>query len=575
MESGSPLPRVQIELAEDQHRELIYAARHEIYGLELGQHHPNPGKKLTDALDEFNTYIIAREGDRLLAFVSLTPPASSYSIDKYFDRACVPARFDETLFEIRLLTVMSQSRGSLLASAMMYAALRYVEEHGGKQIVAIGRREVLDLYLKSGLRQTGLQTHAGKVTYELLVADVADIRNAIDKYDHVVKRIENQCQWNLRFSFRPVPACLHGGAFWDAVGDDFKDLEKLHQVISADVLDAWFPPAPEVVSALANDLPKLIQTSPPTDAGGLVRTIAEARGISTRNVLPAAGSSELIYLAFSRWLTSQSRVLVIDPSYGEYIHLLETVIGCKVDRLRLRRGDDHRLDLHELQSRIREGYDLAVLVNPNSPTGTMISRRDFEEVLRNVPARTRVWIDETYIEYAGVEHSLERYAAGAANVFVCKSMSKVYALSGLRVAYLVGNSGALAQLRAFAPPWAVSLPAQVAAVAALKSTSYYEARYRQTVLLREQLISQLCGRFGFSVTTSCANFLLCHIPQQMPRASEIREAAQQRGVYFRDAGTISRSLGDHCLRIAVKDSAANARILDVLTLILGKAAGAA
>jgi len=574
METHSPGPRVRIGLAGPEQRQLIYSARHAIYGLELGQYQPNPSRQLTDALDAVNSYIVATLGDDLLAFISITPPGSNYSVDKYFDRSRVPVAFDSGLFEIRLLTVIAESRGSLLAAAMMYAALRYVEACGGHEIVAIGRCEVLDLYLRLGLRSTGLRTQAGKVIYELLTASVSDVRREMPKHEEIVRRIEAQCDWDLPFPFRPSVACEHGGAFWDDVGDDFRSLGKLDVIISADVLDAWFPPAPEVIAALSKNLEQLVRTSPPTDCGGLVRTIAGVRGMPVSNILPAAGSSELIYLAFPRWLTAKSRVLVLDPSYGEYLHLMASVIGCQVDRLPLRKEKRYQLDPGELSDRLARGYDLAVIVNPNSPTGTMISRGELEQVLSNIP-NTRVWIDETYIEYAGAEHSLERFAASRENVFVCKSMSKAYALSGVRVAYLVGNAVELARLRSFAPPWSVSLPAQVAAVAALSANEYYQSCYAETTRLREALATELRDRLGFSVVPGEANFLLCHIPEHMLTAAEICSRARQMRVYLRDAGTISSSLGDRALRIAVKDGTKNEIVLHVLQSILGRAAGAA
>src|SRR5207302_1890503 len=168
-------------------------------------------------------------------------------------------------------------------------------------------------------------------------------------------------------------------------------------------------------------------------------------------------------------------------------HVLERVIGCTVDRLPLSRENDYRVDLDRLQSALHDHYDLVILVNPNSPTGQHIPRVKLEAVLRNAPQRTRIWLDETYVEYAGREESLERFAAESENVIVCKSMSKVYALSGARVACLCAPEHQLEELRAITPPWVVSLPAQVAAVAALADPNYYAVRYEETHALRQSL----------------------------------------------------------------------------------------
>src|SRR4051794_20267652 len=96
--------------------------------------------------------------------------------------------------------------------------------------------------------------------------------------------------------------CYHGGAFFKAIGDGFDDLERRHAIINADVLDAWFPPAPEVLDALHGSLDWLARTSPPTNCEGLIRTIARTRGIPVECVLPGAGSSDLVFRAFRHWL---------------------------------------------------------------------------------------------------------------------------------------------------------------------------------------------------------------------------------------------------------------------------------
>ena len=569
-----PVPAVRITLAGPGEREQIYSARHRVYALELGQHHTNPQRRLRDPLDDFNCYIVARQGTELLGFVSVTTPGRDYSIDKYFQRANLPFRVDDKLYEVRLLTVPSSHRGRFVAPLLMYAAFRLIESQKGTQLVVIGRREVLDLYLRFGFERCGMETKAGAVTYDLLTASSDTIRRILASYEPHLHRIERQIAWELPFSFRRAIDCEHGGSFWSAVGDDFASLEKAHEIISADVLDAWFPPAPQVIAALERHLPVLVRTSPPTRCEGMVRAIASARGLNAECILPAAGSSALIFLAFRRWLTSQSRALVIDPGYGEYAHVLANVIGCQVDSLPLCRANQYRIDAAKLAQRLSAGYDIVVLVNPNSPTGVLLARSELEPVLAEASANTRVWIDETYIEYAGLQHSVEHFAARSAGVFVCKSMSKAYALSGLRAAYLAGPAVDIQDLRQFVPPWSVSLPAQVAVVHALAASDYYSERYCETRVLRQQFAAELRGQFGFEVVPSDTNFLLCHVPASCPPAAEICQRTQQRGVFLRDAGHISSRLGERCIRIAVKDAIGNRRVLEVLGSILPMAESA-
>ena len=262
-----------------------------------------------------------------------------------------------------------------------------------------------------------------------------------------------------------------------AVSDD---LARRNAIINADVLDAWFDPAPGVIGILRDHLPWLCRTSPPTLADGLRDAIAEARGLAPECVLLGAGSSDLIFRVLPRWLSHKSRVLVLDPTYGEYAHVFHNIIGCRVDRLALHREDDFALREGSLREALDRRYDLVILVNPNNPTGRLASRAMLESVLADAPRKTTIWVDEAYIDYTGPENSLERFASETGNVVVCKSMSKVYGLSGLRVAYLCGALRRIAPFRAVTPPWIVGLPAQAAAVHALRDSGYYAECYRQT-----------------------------------------------------------------------------------------------
>jgi histidinol-phosphate/aromatic aminotransferase/cobyric acid decarboxylase-like protein len=202
-----------------------------------------------------------------------------------------------------------------------------------------------------------------------------------------------------------------------------------------------------------------------------------------------------------------------------------------------------------------------VLVNPNSPTGQHVDRSVLAPLLAAAPRATRIWLDETYIEYAGPDQSLERFAAGSANIVVCKSMSKAYALSGARSAYLCGPAGVIDALRRIAPPWSVSLPAQVAAVEALRDPSYYDGCYRRTHALRRELAERLRRIDGVEVLEGVANFVLCHLSPRLPTAGAVVAACRQRGVFLRDAGNMGKALGDRALRIAVKQADDNGRIV--------------
>ncbi len=358
--------------------------------------------------------------------------------------------------------------------------------------------------------------------------------------------------------------CYHGGAFFDAIGNEFGSLQKRKTVINADVLDAWFPPAPKIIELLSKHLDWLIRTSPPTSGEGLVKTIAEKRGISQDSILSGAGSSSLMFLALRQWLSSDSRVLLLDPTYGEYEHILKTIIGCRVDRLICKAEDNFCLSSEAMHQALGRGYDFCILVNPNSPTGQHVPREILEQVLVDIPKKTIVWIDETYVEYAGTQQSLEQFAQKQQNIVICKSMSKVYALSGVRVAYICSAPSRILELKKLSPPWSVSLPGQVAAVLALKETEYYEKCYRQTAAFRHEFVEELQKIQRMVIIPSVTNFILCMLNPDSKTAAAVVEKCRENDLFLRDAGPMGSSLGKYALRIAVKDRMTNQRMLSII-----------
>ena len=563
--------RLTLSIADTHDRRSIYTSRHRVYTEELGQHPENHEGVLTDRLDEVNTYLVAKRDNTVVGFVAITPPnPHGYSIDKYFSRAETPVVYDDGLYEVRLLTVVESSRHTLLAALLMYGALRYAQSQGARVIVAIGRREVMNLYERAGLQSHGLHAQAGDVTYELMSAEVESLCSHLSKFSRLIQRFERSVD------IAEIPGmphesesgCFHGGAFWEVIGDTFETLERRESIISADVLDAWFEPAPAVVQALERCLSFALKTSPPTGGEGMRHVIARARGVSKNSILTGAGSSNLIFTALRGWVTPSSRVLILDPMYDEYAHVLEQVIGARVDRLRLSRTHGYQIDRQQLKDSFSRGYDWVILVNPNSPTGRHLPRHQLEHLMAEAPKATRFWIDETYVDYVSEEQSLEVHAATSSNVVVVKSMSKAYALSGVRAAYLCASPGLVRETLRWSPPWAVSLPGQIAACKAFASLDYYRARWRETAILRGELQAGLEAQ-GWDVVPGCANFLLCHLPRSAPDAEESVAKVRARGLFIRDVTSMGTGLGKRAVRIAVKDRGTNQQVLDILSSALG------
>lgn len=360
-------------------------------------------------------------------------------------------------------------------------------------------------------------------------------------------------------SSRGTEPCFHGGAYESLLGQRLERLDLLPKVILADVLDAWFPPCPGAVEVMRSHGIWATQTAPPIRAEGLEMELSERLNVNPDCLMVGAGSSDLIFRALGQWIERTSTVLLTDPSYGEYAHYCKNVAQCDVRWWRLNPKDRFMPSLPPIEHLLQEGIDWVFLVNPNNPTGYAVPPGELEHWLRTVLPSVRVWLDETYCDLAAMP-SLVRMAQSCDNLIVCTSLSKSLALSGLRLGYLVSSSLRINKLRPFVPPWNIGTLTTLVAFEALRDPSYYEQRYQETRLLRSEFAEALAA-FG-EVQPSVANWVNLWLPAQ--GSSKLADACRENGVLVRDLTRTSALYNDRVLRIAVRSSRENKRVVEVL-----------
>lgn len=148
----------------------------------------------------------------------------------------------------------------------------------------------------------------------------------------------------LRGNLRLSRGALHGGRSFHAIGVDLSAPERERDIVTADVLDSWFDPSLRVLERLRNNLPFLLRNSPPLHAEGMVQEIAHARGLHERSIVVGAGSSSLIFSALPRLLPKGARVLMLDPMYGEYKQVCNTLLRARTTVHQLTAENDFALE---------------------------------------------------------------------------------------------------------------------------------------------------------------------------------------------------------------------------------------
>lgn len=365
----------------------------------------------------------------------------------------------------------------------------------------------------------------------------------------------------LRHPRRP-----HGSAAFARLGEDFARIDRAAEIVDADSLDAWYDPSPTALAAVSDHLAWLMRTTPPVEAAGLRDAIAQVRGLPRECVLVGAGATALAHAALPQLVRPGDRPLVLDPGHPEHARWFEAVEGMRCARVALEGADDYDLRAEPCVAAL-ESADVAVIANPNDPTGRLAPPELLRAILDALPRFGWLVVDETHSGFALDAASVEAWVAEEPRLVVLRSLSAFHALSGLRVGYLAAHADVVAKLEARATPWSVGTVAQIAAIEALRDPGYYEAMRIRTAELRERMQAALGALPGVRAIPSVAGFLMLELSPETPPPAEVVARACLAGVLLFDASDLGNA-GRRLLRVAVRDVGAQDRIVAALSAAL-------
>jgi len=295
----------------------------------------------------------------------------------------------------------------------------------------------------------------------------------------------------------------------------------------------------------------------------LRRSLAQFHGLEESQILPGAGSTEFIY-RIPRSLRIQ-RPLIVTPAFSEYENALESSReGCRIYFFETKEEDGFELNAEGVILALTQGYDALFLCNPNNPTGILTEKEDLLRILAQAE-REKVWfiLDEAFIDFVP-EGSLINEVGTASRLLILRSLTKFFALPGLRAGYLVSNPEVIQYFSRDKEPWRVNALAQMAAVESLEDKTYV-ARTREWIRRERKSLTQgLRGIPGFIPYPSTANYLFVQLhPTLNLTAAELRERLIPRGILIRDCGSFHH-LGPYFFRIAVRSKKENQTLLKAL-----------
>jgi len=275
-------------------------------------------------------------------------------------------------------------------------------------------------------------------------------------------------------------------------------------------------PSPRVAAALRE---VDVSRYPDDEATELRDALAARFGVTKDQVLVANGSAEAIWLICLAFLSPGDTVAIREPAFGEYQRAAR-LAGAHVTQFQTAawQGDKPRI---------------MFLCNPNNPTGDYLDRSEVERILEETPEALLV-IDEAYAGFLTPESGLHTLISllETGRVLLLRSMTKDYAIAGLRLGYVLGPGPLIDALARAKPPWSVNRAALAAGLVALQDVAHM-ARSRTVAADAVTYLQKEITSLGFAVKPSRANFFL----MELGDGARVRAALLSEGLVVRDCAS--------------------------------------
>ncbi len=321
---------------------------------------------------------------------------------------------------------------------------------------------------------------------------------------------------------------------------------------------------PEIVKEKWQEILNAIEGYPSVEGDGVSHYYKKKFGIPSQNFLAGNGSTEMIYL-IPRVLRLK-RLLVITPSYNDY-ERASILAGSEVIRIPLLSDEDFSFpDMNDLIGALHKSDGLW-LGRPNNPTGSLFPKRQLLELADMFPDHLFI-IDEAFIQFTDMwTESTLMTEKTRSNILVVHSLTKFYALAGLRIGGVVGHSKTVSLLRQAKEPWTVNGIADMVAPLLLECTDYERLTRREVIKERERIFQNLMQIDGIIPFPCSANFILCRWTRT-ENLDDLMSHLLANGVYVRDCRNFP-GLEKNFFRIGLRSPDDNDKLMSILSSFPG------
>lgn len=299
---------------------------------------------------------------------------------------------------------------------------------------------------------------------------------------------------------------------------------------------------------------------PDPEGRALKEALADHYGLRREELILGNGAAELLYV-FCHAVRPR-RVLLPVPSFSEY-ERAALAAGAEISYYRLALEHDFAFAVEDLIAALPD-HDCVILGNPNNPTGGLLSRGAMGRLAETAKkTSTTVVVDESFLDFCSEEggYTVRDLVSRLDNLLVLRSLTKFYAIPGLRLGFAAAHPALVKRLEESKDPWNVNLLAQKAGVAALGDHAYQRAARDFVEQEKLWLAEALAAIPGLTVFPPTVNFLLLRLAEPWPAAEEVCTAMRQRGILLRDCSNYP-GLDHRYIRAAVRPREENRRLIE-------------
>tara|TARA_B100000029_G_scaffold266413_1_gene262374 strand:+ start:421 stop:1527 length:1107 start_codon:yes stop_codon:yes gene_type:complete len=318
-------------------------------------------------------------------------------------------------------------------------------------------------------------------------------------------------------------------------------------------------PSPKAIQNIKKNLSEN-HRYPDSYAYLLREKLSKKFNVSIENVVLGSGSEGIMSTIMRTFLNQDDEIIGVENSFIGF-RVLANSSGNKIRWIKMR---NYQYDLKAISNKINNNTKIIYLANPDNPTGSYFSKTDFEKFMKLVPQRVLVILDEAYFEYANnIEDYPDSMKYRFDNVITLRTFSKCYGLAGLRVGYGFAHHNLISNLMKVKLPFEPSLPAQQAAIAAMKDSQHLN----QTINLNnseKEIVLNALNNLNIRFIESSTNFITL-IFDNVKQSSNFTENMLKNGVIVRHLSSFGLP---ECVRVSIGTPEENKFYIQVLNNII-------